>query len=147
MRGPMKKLSLAGALALTLLGASALAADPVGMAPTKIAEARIDRWDPALDAIVPKDWKIEKLAEGFNWAEGPLWIKSGGYLMFTDVPGNKMYRWSPKGGLEKFLDPSGAVSYDTSVWREAGANGLAPFDAHSILLADSGNRGIQKLDL
>ncbi len=143
----MKKVSVVSTLVFMLLGATVGAADPVAMAPTRIADARIDRWDPALDAIVPKDWKIEKLAQGFGWAEGPLWIKSGNYLMFTDVPGNKMYKWSAKGGLEKFLDPSGAASYDTTVWREAGANGLTGLDAHSILLADSGNRGIQKLDL
>jgi gluconolactonase len=116
-------------------------------APTKIEGATIDRWDPAMDAIVPKDWKIEKLAEGFGWAEGPIWVKSGGYLLFTDVPGNKMWKWSEKGGLEKFLDPSGAANPDMNVWREAGANGLAILDKKSILLADTGNRGIQKLDL
>ena len=100
-----------------------------------------------MDAIVPKDWKIEKLADGFGWAEGPIWVKSGGYLLFTDVPGNKMWKWSEKGGLEKFLDPSGAATFDPAIWREAGANGLAVFDANSILLADTGNRGIQRLDL
>jgi gluconolactonase len=114
---------------------------------TVITDGRIDKWDPAMDAIVPKDWKIEKIAEGFGWAEGPIWVKSGGYLLFTDVPGNKMWKWSEKGGLEKFLDPSGAVSWDHDVWRETGANGLAIFDAGSILLADSGNRGVQRLDL
>ena len=93
-----------------------------------------------MDAIVPKDWKIEKLAEGFGWAEGPIWVKSGGYLLFTDVPGNKMWKWSEKGGLEKFLDPSGAANPDPDIWREAGANGLAIFDENSILLADTGNR-------
>jgi gluconolactonase len=124
----------------------ACAAAPVA-APTVIAEAKIDRWDPAMDAIVPKDWKIEKLAEGFGWAEGPIWVKSGGYLLFTDVPGNKMWKWSEKAGLEKFLDPSGAANPDMNIWREAGANGLAILDANTILLADTGSRGIQKLDL
>jgi len=141
----MNKLSGAGATLLLALLGTACAAAPA--APTKIEDARIDRWDPAMDAIVPKDWKIEKLAEGFGWAEGPIWIKSGKYLLFTDVPGNKMWKWSEKGGLEKFLDPSGAASPDPDVWREAGANGLAVFDASSILLADTGNRAIQRLDL
>jgi gluconolactonase len=100
-----------------------------------------------MDAIVPKDWKIEKLAEGFGWAEGPLWIENGRYLLFTDVPGNRMWKWSASGGLEKFLDPSGAVDPDPAVWREAGANGLALLDAGTILLADTGNRAIQTLDL
>src|SRR3954469_261266 len=143
----MLKFSATSLVALITLSAMACADAPgtsvpaaTRATPTVIAEARIDRWDPAMDAIVPKDAKIEKIAEGFGWAEGPLWIKSGGYLLFTDVPGNRMYKWSPQGGLEKFLDPSGAAGYDTSVWREAGANGLTGFDAHSILLADSGNR-------
>jgi gluconolactonase len=114
---------------------------------TKIEEARIDRWDPAMDAIVPRDWKIEKLAQGFGWAEGPIWIRKGNYLLFTDVPGNKMWKWSETGGLEKFLDPSGAVNPDPAIWREAGANGLAVLDGRSILIADTGNRMIQKLDL
>jgi len=134
------------AVVLLITSAAACAAAPPP-APTKIAEATIDRWDPAMDAIVPKDWKIEKLAEGFGWAEGPIWVKSGGYLLFTDVPGNKMWKWSEKGGLEKFLDPSGAANPDTNVWREAGANGLAILDKNSILLADTGSRMIQRLDL
>ena len=132
-------------LALSCVASVACIAAPA--APIKIEEATIDRWDPAMDAIVPKDWKIEKLAEGFGWAEGPIWVKSGGYLLFTDVPGNKMWKWSEKGGLEKFLDPSGAANPDMNVWREAGANGLAILDKKSILLADTGSRGIQKLDL
>jgi len=133
------------ALALSCVTSVACVAAPA--APTKVEQAFIDRWDPAMDAIVPKDWKIEKLAEGFGWAEGPIWVKSGGYLLFTDVPGNKMWKWSEKGGLEKFLDPSGAANPDMNVWREAGANGLAILDKKSILLADTGSRGIQKLDL
>jgi gluconolactonase len=132
--------------ALLAIGQAALAAEQ-GVTPVRVDEARIDRWDPAMDAIVPKDWKIEKLAEGFGWAEGPIWVKSGQYLLFTDVPGNKMWQWSEKGGLVKFLDPSGAANPDPAVWREAGANGLAILDRKTILLADTGSRMIQKLDL
>jgi gluconolactonase len=144
----MRMLSVSGMVLLATLGTAACAAaPPPPTAPTRIEEATIDRWDPAMDAIVPADWKIEKLAEGFGWAEGPIWVKNGGYLLFTDVPGNKMWKWSDKGGLEKFLDPSGAANPDTNVWREAGANGLAILDENNILLADTGSRMIQKLDL
>jgi len=132
-------------LVLAGLSIGACAATPSKI--ETIADAKIDRWDPAMDAIVPKDWKIEKLAEGFGWAEGPIWVKSGGYLLFTDVPGNKMWKWSAKRGLEKFLDPSGAAAPDPAVWREAGANGITMFDAKTILYADTGNRVIQTLDL
>jgi gluconolactonase len=141
----MQKYSAALGAVLLALGTAACAATP--STPVKIEEAKIDRWDPAMDAIVPKDWKIEKLAEGFGWAEGPIWVKSGGYLLFTDVPGNKMWKWSEKGGLEKFLDPSGAANPDPAIWREAGANGLTLDGKGDILLADTGNRGIQRLNL
>jgi gluconolactonase len=142
----MRKLLVAGSLVLAAF-AGALSAAEQAVPMTRIEEARIDRWDPAMDAIVPKDWKMEKLAEGFGWAEGPIWVKHGNYLLFTDVPGNKMWKWSEKGGLEKFLDPSGAANPDPAIWREAGANGLAILDARTILLADTGSRMIQKLDL
>jgi gluconolactonase len=138
---------LIAALMSTAACAATPAAAPATTAPSKIEEARIDRWDPAMDAIVPKDWKVEKIADGFGWAEGPIWVKAGGYLLFTDVPGNKMWKWSEKHGLEKFLDPSGAASFDPAIWREAGANGLAIDGPDSILLADTGNRGIQRLNL
>lgn len=140
----------ATALVLALTTVTACAAEPAAVTKptiTKVADARIDRWDPAMDAIVPKDWKVEKLAEGFGWAEGPIWVKNGGYLLFTDVPGNKMWKWSEKKGLEKFLDPSGAANPDPAIWREAGANGLAILDPDHIVFADTGSRAIMKLNL
>jgi gluconolactonase len=140
------KWTAAGAMALSMICGQAVAAEKA-VSMTRIEESRIERWDPAMDTIVPADWKIEKLAEGFGWAEGPIWVRNGDYLLFTDVPGNKMWKWSEQGGLEKFLDPSGAANPDPEIWREAGANGLAILDAKSILLADTGSRMIQRLDL
>jgi sugar lactone lactonase YvrE/GH35 family endo-1,4-beta-xylanase len=108
---------------------------------------RIERLDPALDAILPADAKVEKVAEGFTWAEGPVWISQGNYLLFTDVPANTMHRWSASAGVSIFLKPSGYEGTDLTPFREAGANGLAPDRTGSILLADSGNRVVSRLSL
>jgi gluconolactonase len=151
----MRILTSAAALVLALTSITACAAEPAATTKptatkptiTKVDVAKIDRWDPAMDAIVPEDWKVEKLAEGFGWAEGPIWVKNGGYLLFTDVPGNKMWKWSEKNGLEKFLDPSGAANPDPKIWREAGANGITILDQDHIVFADTGSRAIMKLNL
>ena len=107
----------------------------------------IERLDPAFDAIVPPDWRIEKLAEGFRWSEGPVWIPSGNHLLFTDVPDNTLYRWSERDGLSVFLKPSGYEGKETGLFREPGANGLFPDSESAILLADHGNRMVARLDL
>ena len=77
------------------------------------------RFDPALDAILSPDSKLEMLpADGFQCAEGPLWVSEGqlGYLLFSDVPGNRIYKWTPDcvkspcpsaGKLTVFLEHSG----------------------------------------
>jgi hypothetical protein len=48
----------------------------------------IERLDPRLDPIVPRDARVERLAEGFDWSEGPVWDRRGGFLLFSDVPLN-----------------------------------------------------------
>ena len=55
----------------------------------------IERLDPAFDALVPADAVIEELAGGFGFTEGPAWIDDGeGYLLFSDIPGNRIVRWA-----------------------------------------------------
>jgi endo-1,4-beta-xylanase len=107
----------------------------------------IERFDPALDAILAPGTQVERLAEGFDWAEGPVWIRAGGYLLFTDVPANTLYRWSASDGPSVFLKPSGYEGRDPAGLREPGANGLIVADDRAILMADSGNRAIARLAL
>ncbi len=58
----------------------------------------IERLDPAMDELVPADAVIEKLAEGFGFVEGPVWVaEDGGYLLFSDIPANAIYKWPPTG--------------------------------------------------
>jgi gluconolactonase len=67
---------------------------------------KIVKVDPALDAIVPAGAKIEKLAGGLVFTEGPLWMHDGGgYLLFSDVVGNAIYKWSPGGKVVDFRRP------------------------------------------
>lgn len=53
----------------------------------------IERLDPAIDSLIPPDAVIEVLADGFDWSEGPVWIEDGEYLLFSDVPQNRIYLW------------------------------------------------------
>jgi gluconolactonase len=107
----------------------------------------IHRDDPALDALIAPDAAAEILCDGFIWTEGPVWIAEGGYLLFSDVVGNKMYRWSDERGVSVFLDPSGTEDPDPALFSEPGSNGLIRGPAGTILLCDHGNRAVAGLDL
>ena len=54
--------------------------------------------DPAFEKLIAPDAKIEVLASGYKWSEGPAWVKKGGYLIFSDVPNNTAYQWSESEG-------------------------------------------------
>lgn len=57
-------------------------------------------------SIVPENLEFEKLATGFQFIEGPIWVAAGGYLIFSDLYGNEMKKWSPKEGATTFRAPS-----------------------------------------
>src|SRR6185436_13314034 len=59
----------------------------------------INRLDAAFDKLVPAEAKLEKLAEGFDWCEGPVWVKKGGYLLFSEIPLNSIYKWEEGKGV------------------------------------------------
>ncbi|HMJ92240.1 MAG TPA: SMP-30/gluconolactonase/LRE family protein [Candidatus Acidoferrum sp.] len=106
------------------------------------ALGRIDRLDDdALDRLLPKEATIEKLAEGFDWSEGPVWM--GGHLLFSDVPLNTIFKWDERDGVSIFLQPSG---YDGKAPRggEPGSNGLTRDRDGSLLLCQHGNRRIAR---
>ena len=105
----------------------------------------IDRKDPKLDALIPKDAKIEVLAGGFKWTEGPVWDKKGNALLFTDIPNNRVVRWSAKDGVSDFLKPSGYTGKEEFKGAEPGANGLAFDKDGNLILCQHGDRRIARL--
>ncbi|WP_423603218.1 SMP-30/gluconolactonase/LRE family protein [Sphingomonas sp. MS122] len=107
----------------------------------------ITRFDPELDQIIDPASPIEVIATGFRWTEGPVWVKQGAYLLFSDVPANIAYRWEEGEGARPFLDPSGLAGPIPAGIREAGSNGMTLDAQGALLIADSGTRAIVRLDL
>lgn len=105
----------------------------------------VERLDPALDALVAADARLERLADGFNWSEGPVWLPGKGGVVFSDVPENKVFLWTEKKGLQVYLDPSGYTGHRL-VFREPGSNGLATDDQGRLHLCQHGNRQIVRLE-
>ncbi|RZA11333.1 MAG: SMP-30/gluconolactonase/LRE family protein, partial [Lysobacteraceae bacterium] len=115
--------------------------------PGSVRSGRIHAYAPGLEAVVDAGARVEQLAQGFTWAEGPAWLGGAdGALLFTDVPENRMHRWSQRGGVSLFLHPSGYDGPPTAVLREPGANGLLVERTGNVLLADSGSRLVARMD-
>ncbi len=105
----------------------------------------IRRFDPRLDAIVPKDAQMEKLAEGFEWSEGPVWVRDGGYLLFSDIPNNAVMKWKEGTGIELFLKPAGYTG-SAAPSGEPGSNGLLVDKEGRLVLCEHGDRRVARLE-
>lgn len=130
-----------------LASTAALAAMPLlADAPGEVAPT-IRRLSPKLDRIIPGTSQVEVIAHNIKWAEGPVWVKDGGYLLFSDPPANIMRRWTAKDGVSIFMEPSGTAGLDPKLVREAGSNGLVLDHQGRLLIANSGGGSIDRVDL
>jgi len=124
------------ALFLSLAVITAFAADPVPE-----FKGSIERLDPALDALLAPDAKIEVLASGFNWSEGPVW-KDGG-IVFSDVPENTVFGWKEgEKAASVVLKPSGSLNGKDG----QGSNGLAVDAQGRLVLCQHGERRVARLE-
>ena len=116
----------------------------------------IERLDPRFDQLVPHDAVLEKLAEGFKWSEGPVWIgragenghprsAAGGYLLFSDIPNNSVMKWKEGEGISLFLKPSGYTG-TTPRGGELGSNALTLDAAGRLVLCQHGDRQIARCE-
>ena len=119
---------------------------PVAETATSPTPPGIDRLDPRLDALLAPDAELEQLAAGFNWSEGPVWVGSAaaGYLLFSDIPENKVYRWSAAEGLTTYLEPAGYTgAYFAG--KEPGSNRLLLDPEGRLLLCQHGDRRMARM--
>lgn len=114
--------------------------------PATIGE--IERLDPQFDKLVPKDAQIEVLAGGFEWSEGPVWVpdKKGGYLLFSDIPHNRINRWREGEGITSFMERSGYTGKEEFTGSEPGTNGLMLDAQGRLVMCCHGDRCIRRLE-
>jgi gluconolactonase len=130
-----------GVLCIAQQGARVDAADPPAPRPAR----SIERLDPALDALLPPDAKIEEIGEGFAWCEGPAWIRDGGFLLFSDIPKNVIMRWDATSGVKPYLKPAGYTGREPR-GGESGSNGLVLDRQGRLIVCQHGDRRVARLD-
>ncbi|HEX9639148.1 MAG TPA: SMP-30/gluconolactonase/LRE family protein [Acidobacteriota bacterium] len=119
---------------------------PIAVPPQEV-NVEVVRLDPALDAIVPPNPKIFKLAAGFQFTEGPIWIpKDGGYLLFSDPNHNTIYQYSAAGELSVFREPSGYAGADIAEYGQPGSNGLTLDAQGRLTINQHGNRRVIRIE-
>jgi gluconolactonase len=143
----MKARALLPAVGLPAL-ALALAWSPTRAEDKKVYPplGTIERKDPAFDKLIAPGALLEDLVGGHDWVEGPVWVpRDGGYLLFSDIPRNSIYKWQEGKGESLFLKPSGYTGTATDL-REPGSNGLLLDPEGRLVLMEHGDRRVARLD-
>ncbi len=104
----------------------------------------IEKIDDELTKVLASDAKIEVIGKGFTWTEGPVWM--GDHLLFSDIPRNSIFKWTPSNGIELFMNPSGytGVKY---YGLEPGSNGLLRDKQGRLVMCEHGDRRISVLTM
>ena len=147
----MKRSSLAvsafasATLSLILLAAAPSQQETQESAALDSTQAKVDRLDPAIDQIVPKDAKLDRIATGFKWVEGPIWLNNS--LYFAEIPSDSIRRWTPEDGeVSMFITPSGYEGHTPYGGPEPGSNGMTA-DVHGRLtVAGHAQRDVYRLE-
>ena len=104
----------------------------------------IEQLKPEMSEFISTDNEIEILAEGFQWSEGPVWVKELDAILFSDVPSNKIYQWDESSGLKVFIEPSGYTGVVPNNTKK-GSNGLVINKEGQLVLCMVGDRRVSKL--
>lgn len=118
---------------------------PVALTPREVS-VEVERNDPAMNRIVPLNPKLYKLAEGFHFTEGPVWVREGGHLLFSDPNENTIYKYTPDADLTVFRTPSGYAGSDIAEYGQPGSNGLTLDGQGRLTINEHGNHRVTRLE-
>ncbi|HLF34109.1 MAG TPA: SMP-30/gluconolactonase/LRE family protein [Cyclobacteriaceae bacterium] len=137
----MKTNSIIAAFILTPIMISCISGNKKSIEKETRTIGSIERISPALDELVNPSAVIEVLADGFEWTEGPVWVSSGNYLLFSDIPPNRIYKWSETDSIQIYLEPSGFTG-PAGRGGEEGSNGLLIDSQGRLVLCQHGDRRV-----
>lgn len=153
--GTNKLYRLIGLGMLLLVSSAFLLAWTSGAADESKPEAsplKVERLDPALDRIVPPGAQLERVATGFTWLEGPVWVKGGihlnlgGSLFFAEITSNSIRRWNQSEGASIFLQPSGYQGKAPYGGPEPGSNGMTLDERGRLTVAGHAQRDVYRFE-
>lgn len=108
------------------------------------APVKFDRLDPSIDRIIPKGAMLERLADGFKWVEGPIWVDNS--LYFAEIPSNTIRKWTPGAGVSIFLQPSGYKGTEPYGGPESGSNGMTLDVRGRLTVAGHAQRDVYRFE-
>ncbi len=108
-----------------------------------LEQGSIEVMDSRLAEVLDTSARLEILAEGFVWSEGPVWVAEHEMLLFSDIPPNTVYSWNEENGIRQFLKPSGYTGGDDREG-EPGSNGLHLDDQGRLILCQHGDRRLAR---
>lgn len=118
---------------------------PTAITPREV-NVEVERNDAAINHIVPLNPKLYKLAEGFQFTEGPVWVRGEGHLLFSDPNANTIYRYKPGEDLTVFRHPSGYAGADIADYGQPGSNGLTLDPQGRLTINEHGNHRVSRLE-
>jgi gluconolactonase len=153
---PLQCVALVAVLiqSLSVVDAGARAAEDARAVSTTIASdvsentsaaLKVDRLDPGIDMIVPPNATMERVATGFTWVEGPIWIPAG-YLLFAEITSNSIRKLTPDGKVSIFLQPSGYKGTAPYGGKEPGSNGMTLDRSVRLTVAGHARRDVWRLE-
>jgi gluconolactonase len=119
-------------------------ADEIAKLPATLG--KIERFDPAFDKLVAADAKIEVLGGGYDWSEGPVWVPQGAYLLFSDIPPNRIMRWKQGEGVTLFREKIGYTGELPFQGTEPGTNGLTLNAQGRLVMCCHGDRCLKRME-
>ena len=142
----MRRRTAIGLGVILIVAATTAIVGPAAAQPAAGEAGTIERLDPRLDDLVAADAAIERVADGFQFIEGPVWVgdASDGHLLFSDIPADTVYRWSEADGTSVFLNPVFLPELETG--GQGGSNGLTLDLEGRVVLCEHGNRRLARIE-